>query len=206
MAKDGTIRGGIRAGAGRKKKADTATKTKKAGTKKTAAKASPKKTTGRKTVKKPLEAVVLNDIEELQGEEQPAVKEYMVAIQKDGSEYQAKQIYDEIYKWLKHRKCEKLIAPHLIEGCAIAIARWIQCDAAISKYGFLAKHEKTGHAVESPYVRMEQKYWKIANAGLVQINQLVKEYSPAQWAAPDAGQPEPDSLEAKLSMIIGHEL
>lgn len=121
MAKDGTNRGGARAGAGRKKKALT------------------DKISEGKTDK-----VTVLPTANLKGMEMPAPKEYIKAPQKNGQENYAVEIYEKTWNWLNEKGCAELVSPELIEHYAMTVSRWIQCQDAISNYGFLAKHPTTG--------------------------------------------------------------
>jgi hypothetical protein len=56
----------------------------------------------------------------------------------------------------------------------MSVARWIQCEEAVSELGFLAK-KPSGTVISSPYVTMGREYMKQANAAWFQIFQIVKE-------------------------------
>ena len=118
MAKDGTMRGGPRPGQGRPRKALT-----------------DKINDGTAD-----SALVLPEPAFFIGEEVPPVKEYLKAQQKNGKEFCAESVYKEVYLWLKARGCEKLVSSQLIEQYAMTVSRWVQCEEAISEFGFLAKH------------------------------------------------------------------
>lgn len=151
MAKDGTQRGGARVGAGRKSKALT------------------------EKINAGVSAEVLQFPEELLGVDMPPVKDYLKARQKNGRDLLAEEIYTETYTWLKARGCDKAVYIQLIEQYAMSVSRWIQCEEAISEFGFLAKHPTTGNAIASPYVSMSQAYMKQVNQIWYQIFQVVKE-------------------------------
>ena len=138
MAKDGTMRGGQRVGAGRKSKALT-----------------DKIADGRLNG-----AMVLPEPAEIEGAVVPPVKEYLKAAQKNGKDLCAEEVYRDTWNWLKARGCEMLVNNQLIEQYAMSVSRWIQCEEAISEFGFLAKHPTTGNAIASPYVAMSQTYMK----------------------------------------------
>lgn len=160
MAKDGTARGGRRAGSGKKptKKFDD--------------------------LNNALVGITeLPSPEEIEGADCPEVDEFMKATQKDGSNLEAEHIFQTTYVWLKKRGCEKLVSKQLIEQYAMSVSRWIQCENALSTYGFLAKHPTTGAAIASPYVQMGQAYMKQINATWYQIYQIVKDNGTA-----DAGE------------------
>jgi hypothetical protein len=77
----------------------------------------------------------------------PEPSEYLKDKQKQGIEFQAEDVYRETWLWLKERGCEKLISKQTLEQYAVAVSRWIQCERAVSEYGFLAKHpDKTNFA------------------------------------------------------------
>lgn len=168
-AKDGTNRGGARAGAGRKKKPLT-----------------DKIQEGRK-------ATVL-DIPELEAAEMPEIKEYLKAEQRMG-ELHAAEVYEEVWKWLCDRGCIQVVAPQLIEQYAMSVARWIQLEKITSDYGFISKHPTTGAAIASPFVAMSQAYLKQANQLWFQIFQIVQE----NCSTPFQGNPHDDVMERLLN-------
>ncbi|MBC2724817.1 MAG: P27 family phage terminase small subunit, partial [Desulfosporosinus sp.] len=145
MAKDGTNRGGVRIGAGSKKKALTD-------------KISEGNLGGRK-----LTVMEFKDTADLQGQVMPEPSKMLGAIQKDGKALVASEIYKSTWQWLDERGCAALVAPQLLERYAMSVARWIQCEEAINDYGFLAKHPTTGNAIQSPYVAMGQNYMNQTN-------------------------------------------
>jgi hypothetical protein len=57
----------------------------------------------------------------------------------------------------------------------MSVARWVQCEEAISEYGFIAKHPTSGSPIASPYVSMSQNYMKQTNQIWYQIFQIVRE-------------------------------
>ena len=82
-----------------------------------------------------------------EGVEVPEPSKYIKAKQKNGELLYAEEIYNNTWGWL-------------VEKYVMSFARWIQCEEAISEYGFLAKHSTTGQAITSPYVSMSQSYMK----------------------------------------------
>ena len=176
MARDGTARGGPRAGSGRKSKALTE-------------KIESGNPGGRK-----LKVMELPDTPELKGEDVPDPKDYLSAKQKNGSDLGADEVFKETWLWLKERGCEKLVSTQLIEQYAMSVARWLQCEQAISDYGFLAKHPTTGAACASPYVAMSQQYMKQVNQVWFQIFQIVKENCSVEFQ----GTPQDDMMERLL--------
>jgi hypothetical protein len=78
----------------------------------------------------------------------------------------------------------------------MSVSRWIQCEEAISEYGFLAKHPTTGNAIASPYVAMSQSYMKQVNQTWFQIFQIVKENCSVEF---NGTSPQDDVMERLLS-------
>ena len=182
MAKDGTNRGGRRVRAGDKPKplADKIAEGSAA------------------TYMEPpiadLEAGELDGGAELEGEDMPNPSEYLSAKQKNGKPLGADEIYKETWKWLKERKCEKLVNPRLLESYAQAFARFIQCEEAITFYGLLGKHPTTGGPTTSPFVGMSQSYQKQANLLWYEIYDIVK----ANCTTSYEGFPQDDMMEQLL--------
>ena len=153
MAKDGTNRGGARVGAGRKKKS-----------------LEEKISDGQATQK-------VFSSTSISTEEMPPPKEYLSSKQKDGEKLCAAEIYSEIWSWLKARGCENLVDNHLIEQYAMCVARWQQCEQAISQLGLSGRHPTTGGVMSSVYVKMSQDYLKLIAQLRYQIYSVVKENS-----------------------------
>lgn len=170
MAKDGTLRGGRRAGAG--------------------AKPIPtfEKITEGKDARiidvTPLHPVNLEPDADLEGSEMPEPSSYLAAVQRDGNPLGADVIYRDTWRWLKERGCEKLVAPRLIEAYAQNFARFIQCEEAISNFGLLGKHPTTGAAIASPFVAMSQSFSKQANTLWYEIFDVVKANSLVDYSGP----------------------
>ena len=125
MAKDGTNRGGPRPGTGPKKKA-------------LIDKINDGTADGEKILPQPAD---------IEGYDIPPVKDYLKAKQKSGKDLCAEDVFIATYKWLKNCGCEKLVTLQQIEQYAMSVSRWIQCEEAISEFGFLAKHPTTGNAI-----------------------------------------------------------
>ena len=161
MAKDGTARGGPRVGQGRKSKALA------------------EKLAAGNPGHRPMLVMDLPEGTQLDGEEMPEPGEYLKARQRNGGELEAEKIYRETWYWLKERGCERLVSKQLIEQYAMSVSRWIQCEEAISEYGFLSKHPTTGAACASPYVAMSQQFMKQVNqiwyGERISYSDLVKE-------------------------------
>ena len=189
MARDGTVRGGSRVGAGRPAKA----------TKEKADNGNPG---GRKlkVIPPPIpEAAELESVEipappELEGVETPEPREYMKQQQRDGSYLCAEEIFKETWEWLKKFKCEQLVNRMVLDMFAQTCARWIQCEEAINKFSLIGTHPTARTPIASPFVSMSQNYCKQANQLFFEINQVVKEN-----AAVDYGGPSPmDSIMDRL--------
>lgn len=159
MAKDGTNRGGARSGAGRPKKA-----------------LSEKIASGNPGGRALTQIVVPDDIPDLLGEEMPKPNEILSAKQRNGKPLGADKIYRDTWLWLKGFKCERLVSPATIEQYAMSVARWIQCEEAISSYGLLGKHPTVSNSpIQSPFVAMSQSFMKQAQQIWAQIYQVVRE-------------------------------
>lgn len=176
MAKDGTGRGGARAGAGRKSKA-----------------IADKILEGKAEINSG--AAVLPEPVEIEGVDMPPIKDFLKAKQKNGKDMCAEEVYKSTYLWLKKRHCEKLVSTQLLEQYAMSVSRWVQCEEAISEFGFLAKHPTTGNAMQSPYVAMSQNYMKQVNQIWFQIYQVVKDNCSADVGG---ANPQDDLMERLL--------
>ncbi len=91
-----------------------------------------------------------------------------------------------------------LVNNQLLEQYAMSISRWIQCEEAISEFGFLAKHPTTGNAIASPYMAMSQTYMKQVNQVWYQIYQIVKENCSVEYG----GRSPQDDLILKPDTIV----
>ncbi len=183
MAKDGTNRGGSRIGAGRKPKPMF--------DKITEGKVEAKKKAGNSDLPEPAS---------FSGVDVPPVKDYLKAKQKNGKDMCAEAVFRETFTWLQEKGCEKLVSVQLIEQYAMSVSRWIQCEEAISEFGFLAKHPTTGNAIASPYVQMSQTYMKQVNQIWYQIYQVVKDNCSADYGG---ANPQDDLMERLLSARRG---
>lgn len=128
------------------------------------------------------------------GEDMPKPSDYLSALQRDGKPLGVDIIYEETWKWLKERGCEKLVSKRTLEAYSQAFARFVQCEQAISKYGLLGKHPTTGGAIASPFVTIGQSYQRQADIIWSEIFGIVKENS----LTPYEGDPQGDSMEALL--------
>ncbi|MDK6275905.1 terminase [Pseudoglutamicibacter cumminsii] len=170
MAKDGTNRGGRRAGSGAKPTP-----------------AFEKITEGKDARVLHIASLDPPDLEaggDLEGSVMPEPSAYLAAVQRDGNPLGADVIYRDTWNWLKERGCEKLVAPRLIEAYAQNFARFIQCEEAISDFGLLGKHPTTGAAIASPFVAMSQSFSKQANTLWYEIFDVVKANSLVDYSGP----------------------
>lgn len=116
-----------------------------------------------------------SDMSDLNGVNIPKPSEYLSSQQKDGKPLGADKIFKETWIWLKERRCEKFVNPRLVEAYSQAFARYIQCEEAISNFGFLGKHPTTGSAIANPFVQMSQSFQKQANLIWYEIFDIVKQ-------------------------------
>lgn len=179
MAKDGTNRGGPRPGTGPKKKA-------------LIDKINDGTAEGEKILPQPAD---------IEGFDIPPVKSYLKAKQKSGKDLCAEDVFIATYKWLKNCGCEKFVTIQQIEQYAMSVSRWIQCEEAISEFGFLAKHPTTGNAIASPFVAMSRDYMKQVNATWFSIYQIVKENCSVDYGG---ATPHDDLMERLLTARRGN--
>lgn len=85
----------------------------------------------------------------------------------------AKEIYSNVYEWLKSIDCLKGIHSYTLEEYAICKARWIECEQMNSTHGMLLK-DSNGKMVVSPYVAVGSKYLKEANDAWTKIYSIVE--------------------------------
>lgn len=177
MAKDGSARGGPRTGSGRKSKA-------------LLEKAEEGNPGGRQ-----LKIIDLPDTPRLEGVDVPEPSEYLKTKQKAIGVYDPVSIYRKTWLWLRQCGCEQLISQQLIEQYAMSVSRLVQCEEAISEYGFLSKHPTTGAACQSPFVAMAQNYQKQVNTIWYQIYQVVRENCTKDFSG---SSPQEDVMEMLL--------
>lgn len=172
-------RGGKRAGAGRKKKA-------------TIEKMNEGNPGGR--------TLEMLDIPEIEGAEMPEPHEFLSSTQKDGTTLQAKEIFEETWKWLKDLGISAKVPTPLIERYAMSSARWIQCEEMTSKLGFLSKHPTTGKPIPSPFINIGINYMNQAVRLWNEIFQIVKENCTTEF---DGVTPQNDMMERLLNSRKG---
>ncbi len=149
---------------------------------------------------KKLSVIEFSDAASLEGQEMPKPSAMLSAAQKDGKTLEAAEIYENAWRWLDERGCAMLVSPMLLERFAMSAARWIQCEAAVSEYGFLAKHPTTGAAIASPYVSMSHNYMNQTNRLWLEIFQIVKENCSGDYGGVN---PQDDVMERLLSARKG---
>jgi phage terminase small subunit len=147
--------GGARIGAGRKKKSEEQ-----------------KRLEGRIPVKSKGKKLKGTDIE---GNDCPEPHEYMNMTTKNASENIAKKIYGEIYDWLKKRRCEHLVQPHLIEQYSLSFARYSQAETVVHQFGMFAKSQTNGNPVPSPFIEISQTYLKQSQNLWLSIYSIIKD-------------------------------
>ncbi len=177
MAKDGTNRGGARVGSGAKKKSIV------------------EKIAEGNPGKRKLSVIEFPDTANLVGQLMPEPNKMLSSIQKDGTTLVASEIYKSTWRWLNERGCAALVSPQLLERYSMSVARWIQCEEAVTNYGFLAKHPTTGNAIPSPYVAMSQNFMSQTNRLWFEIFQLVKENCTGEFSG---SNPQDDVMERLL--------
>ena len=149
---------------------------------------------------KRLSIIEFSDAANLEGQEMPTPSAMLSATQKDGKTLEAAEIYERTWQWLNERGCSALVSPMLLERFAMSAARWIQCEAAVSEYGFLAKHPTTGAAIASPYVSMSHNFMNQTNRLWLEIFQIVKENCTGEYSG---ANPQDDVMERLLTARKG---
>lgn len=182
MAKDGTARGGVRPNSGPKRKP-------------LADKIIDGNTSHRKTT-----VIEFPNLPDVAGVDMPTPSEYMTAEQRDGSKTAAADIFKKTWEWLHERDCDKYITVQAIEQYSQSVARWIQCEEGITKYGLLGKHPTCGTPIASPFVTMSQMYMKTANAQWYSIYQIIRENCSADMSG---ASPQDDVMERLLTARKG---
>lgn len=150
MAKDGTLRGGNRAGSGKK---------------------------GKSLKDKIVDGTAIFNAKNSDFVSKTKIKppkKYLTAQQKDGGKLQSRQIYKETMEWLRRQGCESLLPPQLVEDYAQVTARHIQCEEYLSTYGLIAKNT-SGEAAASPFHKMNCDYVKLSSQLWQQIYSVVRE-------------------------------
>ena len=150
--------------------------------------------------KRKLTVVEFPNTANLQGSDMPLPRELLSARQKDGRNLEAAEIYMITWDWLDQRGAVRIVSPLLLERYAMSAARWIQCEEAVTEFGFLAKHPTTGSAIQSPYVAMSQNYMAQTNRLWYEIFQIVKENCATDYTGVN---PQDDVMERLLTARRG---
>ena len=137
---------------------------------------------------------------ELQGQSMPEPNKMLKAVQKDGRTLVASEIYKSTWQWLNDRGCAATVSPQLLERYAMSVARWIQCEEAVTEYGFLAKHPTTGAAIASPYVSMSHNFMNQTNRLWLEIFQIIKDNCNGDYKG---ANPQDDVMERLLTARKG---
>ena len=140
------------------------------------------------------------DIPEVEGVEMPKPHDFLSAEQRDGSELQAKEIYEETWKWLKQIGCAAKVSPQLLERYAMCSARWIQCEEMTNRMGFLSKHPTTQKPIPSPFINIGINYMNQAVRLWNEIFQIVKENCTTEYSG---ANPQDDLMERLLQARRG---
>ena len=136
----------------------------------------------------------LGPVADLIGADMPHPSDYLSAKQRDGKPLGADIIFEETFRWLKDRGCDRLVNPRLVESYSEAFARYIQCSEAVSNYGLLGKHPTTHAPIASPFVQMMLSFQKQANLLWYEIFDIVKQNSTTAYE----GNPQDDAMERLL--------
>ena len=107
---------------------------------------------------------------DLEGQPMPKPSKMLSAKQKNGKKLVAAEVYKKTWNW-------------------------IQCEEAITEFGFLAKHPTTGNAIQSPYVAMSQNFMSQTNRLWMEIYQIVRENCATEY---NGATPQDDVMERLL--------
>ena len=125
----------------------------------------------------------------------PEPSEFLLSAQRLEIPLKAKTVYERVYKWLNKYNCDSLVTQDIVELYSLCVARYVQCEEAVSKVGFTGKHPTTGMPIASPYVAMSREYMKQAMSVWDSINSVVRENASGDYAA---GAPSLDMMEMLL--------
>jgi len=102
-----------------------------------------------------------------------------------------KEIWKEVYQWLKNIGCTKGILPCNLDEYAHCKSRWMECEEAITTHGILVKNEK-GKPVQNPCILTAQQYLRQTNEVWAKIYQVVRE---TKLSCYDDNSPNDDIME-----------
>ena len=111
------------------------------------------------------------------------------------AELAAEELKQRIDAWLIERDVRRHVPDHMIEMFAMALARYIQTEEEVSKYGFLAAHPTTKAPMTSPYVTMSIEYGKQVQATWWQIYQTIKDATAAEGEPMMMASPANDLID-----------
>jgi len=135
------------------------------------------------------------EIPDIEGVEMPKPNEILSATQRDGKDFQAKEIFEETWLWLQKIGCQGAVSKQVIERYAMCAARWIQCEQMTNELGFLSKHPTTGKPIPSPFINIGISYMNQAIRQWNEIYQIVKENCTADYSG---ANPQDDLMEKLL--------
>lgn len=146
--------------------------------------------------KRKLTVVEFSEPDDLEAVNMPPPHDFLSEEQRNAKPFLASMVYEETWQWLHERSVDHLIPPQLIETYAVAVARWIQCERAVTEFGFLSKHPTTGNPMTSPYIAIAQSYLKLVNTIWYQVYQTIRENSSTEIKGKS---PHDDIMERILS-------
>jgi hypothetical protein len=166
MSKDGTERGGVRPGTGRKKKP-----------------LAEKILEGERS-DRPLTVLSFADAKELS--DIPLSHEFLSSQQLDQmtkklNETMAPQIYQETYKWLNDRKLAQLIKKEMVEAYALHIARWIECEKYVFEYGMFTNDKRSGELKINAFEQNASVHERRASTLWYQIYLIIQQNSSVRY-------------------------
>ena len=126
----------------------------------------------------------------------PEAAEFLSREQRMELPLRAKEVYERVYAWLVRFGCENYVTKDTVDLYALSIARWVQCEEAVSKAGLLSKHPTTGAPIASTFSIMAREYAKQAIAVWDRIYAVVRENASGDYAS---GAPNMDLMEMLLS-------
>lgn len=126
----------------------------------------------------------------------PDVLDFMKRDQMDKIPFHAERVFRETWKYLSAAGVAEIVGIQQVQAFAQMVARWIQCEEAVSKMGIVARRA-SGSLVVSPYVTAGNDYLKMANNIWSGIVQVMKENSSTDWKT---NKPEDAILRSFLGL------
>jgi len=126
----------------------------------------------------------------------PEAAEFLSREQRIELPLRAKEVYERVFVWLTRYGCENYVTKDTVDLYAISIARWVQCEEAVSKAGLLSKHPTTGAPIASTFSIMAREYAKQAVAVWDRIYAVVRENVSGDYSSRAPGA---DVMEMLLS-------